>query len=848
MAAPGSRAELNVLTRQARGLAVLSSIGFMAALTTAFQLMLPRLRSEWIVGAIDQHNLLMHGSAGSPWQYRILSDSLIEPLIRVVSVAGSRDPYLYGLGSFVLFRAAQEVCIFGVGFIYYTKLGLGPIASLVGLGVVCAAMVVGQIETSWQLDAYTELALYLLAALLVLSRRFRLVVPIAVLAALNRETGVLIPLMPLACVDVSRLRSPQNLPVYRAVGVGVALFVLVRIGLHLALPSQDQSTRLIPDELLSGLKIKGAWAYLAIALASVPFIGALGVSVCSPFLRSLFWLVVPVWIATHAWGNFAMTPIAFLVPLGLVIVPSALFLVAAVQASPNQLIGSAVYHRETIAAVAMVYLLGPVVAGVLRLNFPFPLERIEGAMLQEVRRVALGQALYVAPSLEYVPLLYGPVYVYVSAGVAALTGVSLLPLRIVSLVSALGSTALVYRLVSSDARGRFGGVLAAALFLGTTQLTPTDRFPARVDALCLLLVLGAVYAAGRADSQPKSAPQLSATCGVLIGLAIVTKQTAVLVAVPLLVLGLAHPRARLLPYAAATGGTLAAATLALLVSSAGWAGFYLVDLPRNHRLDWSMLASLWTDYLLVHAVVALAVGLIGLVVRARRGERGAVGFYALVTTGLVGMSWVGVVNPGGGVNSLPPAYAGVAMLFGLGVPAIAALAQARLPESRALPIGLFLAAALALGMLEYSADQPAPLRANARAGQRLVDAIAALPGPVFAPDVEEFQVRAGKGDHATAAGVQELLGNFGGTTLPEGRQYLDSLDRALTNREYAYVLFDPEGFDLELKDRLTGHGYELVGPLMQADERFFAWRLGASSGGGSLTPSPILYAPRNRPS
>ncbi|MDQ6863401.1 MAG: hypothetical protein M3044_06225, partial [Thermoproteota archaeon] len=181
-------------------MAVVSSLGLMIVLATIFQLTLPRLRSEWIATALDEHTLVMQGTAGTPWQYRILSDYLMEVVMRVMMAAGNHDRYVSAVYAFVVFRGAQLVCIFGLGFVYFRKLGLGAIASVIGLGIVCAAMVVGQIETNWQLDAYTDVVLYLLAAIFALSSRFELIIPVAVLGALNRETGVFIPLMPLAFV------------------------------------------------------------------------------------------------------------------------------------------------------------------------------------------------------------------------------------------------------------------------------------------------------------------------------------------------------------------------------------------------------------------------------------------------------------------------------------------------------------------------------------------------------------------------------------------------------------------------------------------------------------------------
>jgi hypothetical protein len=591
-------------TRPASWLIALPGVGLLAALATFFQLTLARSRTEWILTALDQHNLVLDGRAGTPWQYRVLSDYVVEALFRGLTAVQKLTPYTYGLIGFVLFRGAQELCIFGLGFVYFRNLGLGRRISMVGLTILCAAMLVGQIQTNWQLDSYTELVLYLLACILALARRFVWVVGVAALAAVNRETGVLIPLIPLAFINMRALRSSENLVIYRAVGLGIVVFALVRLALQFALPAQDLSTRLVDEPIDRTLKLTDGYVYLAVILGALPFVGVLGLRVAHPFVRYVFWLIVPAWMVTNSWGTMAFTPTPFLVPWVLAILPGALFVAAGLRRDTQVFFGSATdglaASRETIAALAVVALLGPVVEGLIRLNYPFALEHIEGPLLEEVRRAARAQPLYVGPTLEYVPLLYAPVYMYVSATVAMLTGVSLLPMRIVSLAATLGSVFVIYRLVSLDAPGRLAAILAAGLFLGATRLTPTDPYPARVDALCLFLVLAAIAAARRVDRHPNRAPQLSAACGLLIGLAIFTKQTAAIAALPLLALAIPCWRARVLPYMAAASVTLVLAALALVTTSGGWARFYLVDLPRNHGVEWPMLSGFWTLDILPH--------------------------------------------------------------------------------------------------------------------------------------------------------------------------------------------------------------------------------------------------------
>src|ERR1700681_2233850 len=85
-----------------------------------------------------------------------------------------------------------------------------------------------------------------------------------------------------------------------------------------------------------------------------------------------------------------------------------------------------------LVVVAAGYIAAFAVTGLLRAIFPFPLDGLEGGALQEVARIRAGLPIYVAPTLDYVPFIYGPLYYYVSALVAMVVRSDLLALRLVS--------------------------------------------------------------------------------------------------------------------------------------------------------------------------------------------------------------------------------------------------------------------------------------------------------------------------------------------------------------------------------------------------------------------------------
>ena len=91
-----------------------------------------------------------------------------------------------------------------------------------------------------------------------------------------------------------------------------------------------------------------------------------------------------------------------------------------------------------MVVVALVPIAVYLYVALRQLGYPYELEWMEGGSVEIVGRVLHGQALYVAPSLHYVPYTYPPLYFWVSALVAKMTGLSFLPLRLVSFVSSLG--------------------------------------------------------------------------------------------------------------------------------------------------------------------------------------------------------------------------------------------------------------------------------------------------------------------------------------------------------------------------------------------------------------------------
>ena len=74
-----------------------------------------------------------------------------------------------------------------------------------------------------------------------------------------------------------------------------------------------------------------------------------------------------------------------------------------------------------------------------RIDHPFELEWMEGAFLDHVNRVLDGRPLYAAPTVEFVPFLYTPLFMTVAAAASAVAGEGFFAARLVSVAASLGT-------------------------------------------------------------------------------------------------------------------------------------------------------------------------------------------------------------------------------------------------------------------------------------------------------------------------------------------------------------------------------------------------------------------------
>ena len=457
----------------------------------------------------------------------------------------------------------------------------------------------------------------------------------------------------------------------------------------------------------------------------------------------------------------------------------------------------------TLLAVAYLALFLGVALG--RLGYPYELEWMEGGMHEHVRRILAGEPIYTRPSLEFTAYIYPPFYYVAGALVTKLIGAGLPALRTVSLLSALGIFGMIFLIVKRETRSIFSGLVAAGLFAACFRAGGAWLDLARNDSLLLLLALGGIFVL---RARPDTAG--SVTAAVLFGLGFLTKQTALMVALPLAIFCLSPLpgtyeetwRRRLifpgLLALLAGGGSLLMNGL-----TGGWYGWYIFSLPRQHAIEAPKIVGFWAGDLLpllLPATILLAFFLFGL--RRRRVD---FWFWVAAFAGLIGAAWFSRMHSGGYDNVLLPAHAALAIGAGAGLHR--ALALSAEPDRSGVPwmtAAVLMVAIIQFSLLLYDPRKLLPTQADREAGDRLVALMAQTPGDVWVPFHGHLGTLAGKRDFSQGMALDDVF-------RAEDRAITERLETeirdALRTRRFGAVILDytPWGVFQEDLDRNYEH-------------------------------------------
>lgn len=126
-------------------------------------------------------------------------------------------------------------------------------------------------------------------------------------------------------------------------------------------------------------------------------------------------------------------------------------------------------------------------------NFPLNLDLMEGTVLQHYRQAFAGEPVYPEPSLAYFPLAYNPLYYVISIPMGWVFGANLFTLRLMSILAALLSAALIFKVTREKTGSLQWALIAAGLFAAAYRVMDAYLDTAHSDAWFLLAALLGTY-------------------------------------------------------------------------------------------------------------------------------------------------------------------------------------------------------------------------------------------------------------------------------------------------------------------------------------------------------------------
>jgi len=435
--------------------------------------------------------------------------------------------------------------------------------------------------------------------------------------------------------------------------------------------------------------------------------------------------------------------------------------------------------QAALIAAAVWYLGAYLVVALARIGYPYDLEWMEGGSLEHVARILRGEPLYGPPSLAFTPFIYAPLYYYAAAPVAKVFGLQLSSLRMVSFGASLGVLALIAALAYERARSRLGA-RSYALFAALFQRAGAFFDLARVDSLALFLTLLAVWVLLASERHDVAA-------GVLLAMAFLTKQSALLMAAPVALVRFWTRRGpQRLQCIGAFVALAAGGALALHLRTHGWSTYYMFALPASH----AWVSDPWIGYARdLFAVVPVAIAALALALARPPGLAGLRPIELAAVLGSVAESWSARAHSGAFSNVLMPVYACLAWQTG----AVLGWLEQRTPVTDS---KLRFAHALApwaclaqLALLWFPPWRQIPTAADREAGAALVARLAAVPGPVLVPFHPHLARLAGKATSAQQMALADVIRG-------RDRRVAEALDaeirRRLRAREFAAVVVDQD--------------------------------------------------------
>ncbi len=309
-----------------RGVLLLVCVSLLSVFTVVLQVR--TLGRDYLAGEqMRRHRAILEGTAKAPYQYRLLSEYVLAGILRFLRATALPEPVF--IACFGM-RLMQNMLIFLLAAWYYRASGFRLYSVLLGVALLAWGMSHAYYNSDLAFNTYFDIVFYLTAALLIHYQQDVWLIPVTLLAALNRETSGLIPVMFVA-VRYSQVRhhKKQLVKLISVAGGAGMVYGVIFVALRIVFGPRQLS---VPGEYSPGIEFVFynlgrpiTYIQLAATLAILPIMAAFSWRVWPGALKKMFWAVIPAWLVIHLCYSVIAETRLLLVPFALILVPGVLF-------------------------------------------------------------------------------------------------------------------------------------------------------------------------------------------------------------------------------------------------------------------------------------------------------------------------------------------------------------------------------------------------------------------------------------------------------------------------------------------------------------------------------------------
>ncbi len=399
----------------------------------------------------------------------------------------------------------------------------------------------------------------------------------------------------------------------------------------------------------------------------------------------------------------------------------------------------------------------------LRLIYPYDLDFVENGILMASLRLSQHRPIFIPPQADFTPHVYMPLYSWLGGLLFKLTGPGYGPLRGLSLLSTLATSGMIFWIARRESGQSWLGLACAGLFLGGYRINGFWYELARVDSLFVTLSLAGLMLGGY--GYHSNVGLVSAA--IVLALAFLTKQTAILVGLGLGIYLLLITRRRAWRYWLPYGLLTVTPVILLNRLTGGWFLYYTYHIASINPVEFGRVIN-FVGFELLGAMAGLSLMAIvaALLTCQQAGLTGLWRQSWFIWVGLaVVISGLGRASVGGNLNNRMMAYSLLCLAPVLLMNSLAGYTKVDL-EQRVTLISLLILSQFALGV--YNPLRYIPTPAMSASGDHLIERIAAENGEVLVLMHPYYAWLAGKEPsaqiaalwHARARGTLPLPADF----------------------------------------------------------------------------------------